>query len=91
MNFTCPNALCSENNKTIEVLKYSSKNPPHCKKCNTELEYIKTHEGFCINLGTFESMTPIQRQESLKKRSKEHFKKKVKDRQQAINRGEIQV
>lgn len=91
MKFTCPNANCKKNGKEIEILKYSSKNPPVCNECQTKLEFIKSHEGFCTNFGSFESMTPIQRQESLKKRSKEHFKKEIKERQFLINRGDIKV
>lgn len=66
--------------KTKEALRCE------CSK-KTILEYVEgKFNGFCTTFGKFSSMTPDQKQEVLKKRSKEHFKKEINEQKYEKNK-----
>jgi len=86
-NYWCPNPTgkCTQRiNFIITKPEEEKDNKEYCLECESELKLmgIVPYGG----VGKFQSMTPQQKQQVLQKRSKEHFKKHIKDKQIEINR-----
>jgi hypothetical protein len=86
-NFICKNKKCKENKNIKRLYIWQSdldkEELPICSSCKKMLiistELDKSSPNLTINIGKFSSMTREQKANSLKKRSKEHFNKKLKD------------
>lgn len=84
-NFWCPNTEGCSSRKNIYIEKEEEdKIPEYCEECGEELKLlgIIPAGGFL----KFNSLTPQQKRESLKKRSHEHFNKNVKENKKYMDK-----
>lgn len=84
--FKCQNIRCSKYEQEINVHKVSWKFDEvqkklilvkkfYCDECNLELHYVKQEGPINCTLLKFDSMSPEQKRESLRKRNRDHYEK----------------
>lgn len=97
MEYVCNNPECPECGKkeyfSSETYKYRSGRlvgeHSQCPKCGVEREEINPNKNVPlseknIGIGLFAGMSKEQKQEVLKKRSHEHFKRNVEERKEGL-------
>jgi len=87
--FRCKNSECSKLDVEIDISEYNifqrngviifadkNKREVVCEECSQSLERIDSNEvfGFSVSIGSFNSKTPSQKKEMLKKRANEVYK-----------------
>jgi len=103
MKFKCDNKDCMLYNKTefnypVVKIKYKEQgkiytfengNEIICPNCGKPLSYIEEFKGYGKWLGSFDSRTPQEKKEILKKRARQHDKtdKKLKEYKQYLDNG----
>lgn len=97
MEYVCNNPQCEnfgkKENLSQEVYRYRDGRlvgeHAQCPKCGVEREEINPNKDIplsekSVNIGLFNGMSKEQRQEVLKKRSHEHFKRNVEERKEGL-------
>lgn len=88
-NYHCRNKDCDSFAKNIEIIKDEEfeKNIENCDECNSVMYCVGWKSAI---FSDFSLLNRQQKQQSLKKRSQNHYKKEIKDKQIEMDKKIVQ-
>lgn len=91
--FKCIFSKCKSTREKLTEKRYkwaSDNTKEYCLDCGHKMIEVIPVQVNAPTIGKFANMTPAQRQQVLKKRSHEHFKKHIADKKYEMNRAYVQ-